>query len=60
VAIFALTEGILNLGLSLLLIGRYGILGVAAGTALASVLCCLGLYLPYARRLLVEQTEPAR
>src|SRR5207237_7415196 len=34
-------EALLNLGLSIALIGRYGILGVALGTAIPNIAMCL-------------------
>ena len=43
-------EAILNLGLSLLLCGSYGIEGVAWGTAIPAVAVELGILLPYAIR----------
>ena len=65
-ALFDLTQATANLVLSLILVQRWGVIGVAWGTLIPAVCCELGLLLPYAcrrlqlapRRLLTESILP--
>ncbi len=51
IAFFAIAEGIVNLALSIILVHRIGIYGVAWGTTIPSVLIELLLWPPYISRL---------
>jgi O-antigen/teichoic acid export membrane protein len=51
-ALLYLLEAILNLGLSLMLIKPFGVLGVALGTAIPVILVELGAFLPFALKRL--------
>lgn len=51
-ALLALLEGVLNLGLSLLLARAWGLTGVALGTVIASAVVNGGIVVPYACRTL--------
>jgi O-antigen/teichoic acid export membrane protein len=50
-AVIAGAEAICNLGLSIVLARRYGIVGVALGTAIPAMVTSFGITLPYACRL---------
>jgi O-antigen/teichoic acid export membrane protein len=51
-AIMALSSGIANLALSLILVRQLGLLGVALGTLIPTTIICLGFVLPYAIRVI--------
>jgi O-antigen/teichoic acid export membrane protein len=51
-AYVALAEAACNIGLSIFLAGKVGILGVALGTAIPTSITAFGFYVPYAARLL--------
>ena len=50
-SLIACAEAACNLGLSILLARRYGIVGVALGTAIPTMVTAFGITLPYACRL---------
>jgi O-antigen/teichoic acid export membrane protein len=51
-AVAAAVEALSNLALSIFLGSRFGIIGVALGTAIPTTLTAFGFYLPYAARLI--------
>jgi O-antigen/teichoic acid export membrane protein len=51
-AIMALSSGVGNLILSLILVRQLGLLGVALGTLIPTTIVCLGFVLPYAMRVI--------
>jgi O-antigen/teichoic acid export membrane protein len=51
-AYVAIVEAVCNIGLSIFLATRMGILGVALGTAIPTSITAFGFYVPYAARLL--------
>lgn len=51
-ALIDLLQAIVNLGLSLLLVRNWGVIGVAWGTLIPIVLCEVALFLPYVGRTL--------
>jgi O-antigen/teichoic acid export membrane protein len=50
-AAMSLVAGIANFGLSILLVNRFGLLGVALGTLIPTTVICLGFVTPYAMRV---------
>jgi O-antigen/teichoic acid export membrane protein len=51
-AYVAIVEAVCNIGVSIFLATRMGILGVALGTAIPTSITAFGFYVPYAARLL--------
>jgi O-antigen/teichoic acid export membrane protein len=51
-AVMALCTGITNLGLSLILVQRLGLLGVALGTLIPTIIFGVGFTIPYAMRVI--------
>jgi O-antigen/teichoic acid export membrane protein len=51
-AVMALSSGIGNLILSLILVRQFGLIGVALGTLIPTTIICLGFVLPYAIRVI--------
>jgi peptidoglycan biosynthesis protein MviN/MurJ (putative lipid II flippase) len=51
-AIFSLSSGLANLGLSLILVHPFGITGVALGTLIPTSIECLVLVMPHTMRIL--------
>jgi O-antigen/teichoic acid export membrane protein len=57
-AVTSLGSGLANLALSIVLVGRFGLTGVALGTLIPTAAECLGLVLPYALRVIgVSKTQ---
>ena len=52
IAVIAAAEAVANLGLSILFARQMGIAGVAVGTAIPTAVTAVGIYIPYAARLL--------
>jgi O-antigen/teichoic acid export membrane protein len=50
-AAMSLGSGLANLGLSVALVHRYGLTGVALGTLIPTSVECIGFGLPYALRV---------
>lgn len=50
ISVAALVTGLSNLGLSIILVGPFGLLGVALGTLIPTTLVCLGFVIPYCAR----------
>ena len=56
-AVASVCAGVLNLGLSLILIRTLGLTGVAIGTLAPTAIICLGWVTPYAKRVLGVSTR---
>lgn len=51
-AVMTIASGVANLILSILLVGRFGLMGVALGTLFPTTIICLGFVTPYAMRVI--------
>ena len=51
-AIMTLASGVANLSLSILLVGRLNLMGVALGTLIPTTIVCIGFITPYAMRVI--------
>jgi len=51
-AAMTIGSGIANITLSILLVSRFGLLGVALGTLIPTTIVCLGFVIPYAMRVI--------
>lgn len=52
ISVAALVSGLSNLGLSIILVGPLGLMGVALGTLVPTSLICLGFVVPYSARVI--------
>jgi O-antigen/teichoic acid export membrane protein len=51
-AIMTIVSGVANLTLSILLVGRWNLMGVALGTLIPTTIVCIGFVTPYAMRVI--------
>jgi O-antigen/teichoic acid export membrane protein len=51
-AVIAMVTGLANFALSIILVRKLGLTGVALGTLLPTTICCLGIILPYSMRII--------
>jgi O-antigen/teichoic acid export membrane protein len=51
-AVMTIGAGVANVGLSVLLVNRLGLMGVALGTLIPTTIVCLGFVTPYAMRVI--------
>jgi len=51
-AIMTIASGVANLAISILLVGRWSLMGIALGTLIPTTIVCLGLITPYAMRVI--------